>query len=69
VEYLIGYEGNDFAFTGNVEDDLLSITDVYPMHGDAGTDFLARAGADWSAIHSLIERDQLIEAEYRDRRS
>ena len=31
VEYLIGYEGNAFAFTGNVEEDLLSVTSVHPM--------------------------------------
>ena len=30
VEYLIGYEGNAFAFTGNVEEDLLGITSVHP---------------------------------------
>ena len=35
VEYLIGYEGNAFAFTGNVEEDLLSITAVHPMREDA----------------------------------
>jgi len=35
VEYLIGYEGNDFAFTGNTEDDLLSITSVHPMREEA----------------------------------
>ena len=68
VEYLIGYEGNDFAFTGNVEDDLLSITAVHPMREDAVSDFLARAGADWSVIHNLIKRDQLIETEYKGRR-
>jgi wyosine [tRNA(Phe)-imidazoG37] synthetase (radical SAM superfamily) len=31
VEYLIGCEGSDFAFTGNVEQDILSITSVHPM--------------------------------------
>ena len=31
VEYLLGYEGNAFAYTGNVEEDLLSITTVHPM--------------------------------------
>ena len=31
VRYLIGYEGNAFAFTGDVEEDLLSITAVHPM--------------------------------------
>ena len=29
VEYLIGYEGNAFAFTGNVEEDLLSVAAVH----------------------------------------
>ncbi|MCK4539503.1 MAG: radical SAM protein, partial [Candidatus Krumholzibacteria bacterium] len=26
TEYLIGYEGNEFAYTGNIEEDILSIT-------------------------------------------
>jgi wyosine [tRNA(Phe)-imidazoG37] synthetase (radical SAM superfamily) len=68
VEYLIGYEGNDFAFTGNVEEDLLSITAVHPMREEAVSDFLARAGADWSVIHRLIDRGQLIETKYKGRK-
>jgi len=68
VEYLVGYEGNAFAFTGNVEEDLLSITSVHPMRQDAVSEFLARAGADWSAIHRLIAQKQLIETEYEGRK-
>ncbi|MCG7851941.1 MAG: radical SAM protein [Methanosarcinaceae archaeon] len=68
VEYLIGYEGNDFAFTGNVEEDLLSITAVHPMREEAVSDLLARAGADWSVIHRLIDRGQLIETKYKGRK-
>jgi len=68
VEYLIGYEGNDFAFTGNVEEDLLSITAVHPMREDAVRDYLARAGADWSVILRLIDRGQLIETKYKGRK-
>ena len=67
VEYLIGYEGNAFAFTGHVDEDLLSITAVHPMREEAVNDFLKRAGADWSVVHSLIERGQLIEMEYGGR--
>ena len=67
VEYLIGYEGNAFAFTGDVEKDLLSITAVHPMRKEALDDFLARAGVDWSIIESLIERGQLIETRYKGR--
>ena len=68
VEYLIGYEGNDFAFTGNVEEDLLSITAVHPMREEAVSDFLARAGVDWSVIHRLIDQGQLIETKYKGRK-
>lgn len=68
VEYLIGYEGNAFAFAGNVEEDLLSITSVHPMREDAVIDFLARAGADWSVIQRLIVQERLIETEYEGRK-
>lgn len=40
MEYLIGYEGNDFAFTGNIEQDLLSVTAVHPMREDAVNEML-----------------------------
>ena len=65
VEYLIGYEGNAFAFTGDVEDDLLSITAVHPMRQDAVRAYLARAGADWSVVCDMVARDQLVQTSYR----
>jgi wyosine [tRNA(Phe)-imidazoG37] synthetase (radical SAM superfamily) len=64
VEYLIGYEGNAFAFTGDVEEDLLSITSVHPMRQEAVSEFLTRAGTDWSVVQRLIDGDQLVEANY-----
>ncbi|HSJ57176.1 MAG TPA: radical SAM protein [Anaerolineae bacterium] len=64
VEYLIGYEGNAFAFTGDVEQDLLSITSVHPMREDAVSAFLARAGADWTAVARMVTQGQLVRAEY-----
>ena len=64
VEYLIGYEGNAFAFTGNAEEDLLSITAVHPMREEAVKEFLARARADWSIVRKLIEQGQLVESKY-----
>jgi len=64
VEYLIGYEGNAFAFTGSVEEDLLSITAVHPMREEAVSEFLALAGAEWPVVRKLIAQGQLIEMEY-----
>jgi wyosine [tRNA(Phe)-imidazoG37] synthetase (radical SAM superfamily) len=39
VEYLIGYEGNAFASTGDVPEDLLNITAVHPMREEAVAKF------------------------------
>jgi len=68
VEYLIGYEGNAFAFTGRVEEDLLSITAVHPMRKEAVEEFLKKANADWCVIEKLLEEDKLIELEYEGNR-
>ena len=68
VEVLTGYEGNAFAFTGNVEYDLLSITAVHPMREEAVSEFLARAGVSWVVVHELIARGQLVETEYEGRK-
>jgi len=68
VEYLIGYEGNAFAFTGNVEEDLLSITAVHPMREEAVRAFLTRAKADWPVVQQLIAQGRLIETAYEGRK-
>lgn len=65
VEYIIGYEGNEFGFSGNVEEDLLGITSVHPMREEAVKEYLKKAGADWRVITDLIQRGSLIELEYQ----
>ena len=64
VEYLIGYEGNAFASTGNVEEDLLSITSVHPMRKEGIRELLRSAGADWNVVEKLVSDGKLIELEY-----
>jgi len=68
VEYLVGYEGNAFAFTGNVKSDLLSITSVHPMRKDGVEEYLKKANADWLEIEELINSGELIEVEYNNKR-
>ena len=64
VEYLIGYEGNAFAFTGDVEKDLLSITAVHPMREQAVSAFLKKASKDWSIIRKMIANNSITETTY-----
>lgn len=64
VEYLIGYEGDAFAFTGDVQHDLLSITAVHPMRESAVRDLLGRAKEDWCLVEKMIVEGKLKEVDY-----
>ena len=64
VEYLTGYEGDAFAFTGDVRQDLLSITAVHPMRESAVGELLSRANADWSLVDELITECMLKKVDY-----
>ena len=68
TEYLIGYEGNEFAYTGNVKEDLLSITSVHPMREDAVKRYLKKADGDFSIIEELLNENELVLSEYNDNR-
>jgi wyosine [tRNA(Phe)-imidazoG37] synthetase (radical SAM superfamily) len=64
IEYLVGYEGDAFSFTGNVEEDLLNITAVHPMRREAVEKFLMKANVDWQIMHKLLHEGKLREVEY-----
>jgi wyosine [tRNA(Phe)-imidazoG37] synthetase (radical SAM superfamily) len=68
VELLLGYEGNAFSFTGDVEEDLMSITAVHPMREDAVEHFLAKAGSSWELIEELIRQEKMVEIQYDGKR-
>jgi wyosine [tRNA(Phe)-imidazoG37] synthetase (radical SAM superfamily) len=68
VEYLIGYDGNAFAFTGDVQNDLLSITAVHPMREQAVSALLKKAGKDWSIIRKMMASNLIIETMYGGKR-
>ena len=68
VEYLIGYEGNAFASSGDFEKDLLSITAVHPMREEAVEALLRRDGSGWVEVERLIGEEKLVELEYMGNR-
>ena len=65
TELLIGYEGNAFASTENVEEDLLSITAVHPMTEEAVKELLEKAHADEAVPRRLVEQGHLMRTSYR----
>ncbi len=66
VEYLIGYEGNRFASTGNVEQDILSITAVHPMREDAVQELLRKTQTSWDTVAALLQEQKLLALPYQD---
>lgn len=68
VEYLIGYEGNDFASTGDVEADLLDITSVHPMREDAVKALLEKARKGQDTIDELLRKGVLVAMEYEGKK-
>ncbi len=62
VECLSGFpELAQFRSSGDVRDDLLTITAVHPMRVSEVRGLLRRVGADWSAVASLLQEGQLEE--------
>jgi len=66
IELLTGYEGNDFAFTSNVKDDLLSIISVHPMRKEAIKKFLTKANSNWNIVENLIKDGKIVEIKYKE---
>lgn len=64
VEILIDYEGDDFAFTSEVEKDLLGITAVHPMRASAVRMLVSRAGASWAVVDRLLAAGKLTKTTY-----
>jgi wyosine [tRNA(Phe)-imidazoG37] synthetase (radical SAM superfamily) len=64
VEYLIGYEGDAFALTGDIEKDILSITAVHPMREEAVRMMLSRAGSSREVVDRMLARGDLAETKY-----
>jgi wyosine [tRNA(Phe)-imidazoG37] synthetase (radical SAM superfamily) len=64
VEYLIGYEGDAFASSGDAEKDLLSITAVHPMRDEAVAKLLERSGASRSLVERLVTQGDLVKTRW-----
>jgi wyosine [tRNA(Phe)-imidazoG37] synthetase (radical SAM superfamily) len=64
VELLTGHEGEDFAFGGDLERELLAITAVHPLRQSALEALLAKAGADWALVASLLQNGRLRQVAY-----
>ncbi len=64
VELLTGYEGNEFSSTGDVRNDILSITAVHPMRREAVSELLERSESGWEIVESMVLRGEISSSEF-----
>ncbi len=67
-ECLTGHEGNEFACTGNVREDLLSIISVHPMREEAVKEYLKKAHSSFSIIDEMQKEGEITVTEYKNER-
>jgi wyosine [tRNA(Phe)-imidazoG37] synthetase (radical SAM superfamily) len=68
LELLTGYEGDAFASTGRLADDLLAIAAVHPLRESAVHALVDRSDGDWSVVEQLVSDGLLIPTEFAGRR-
>ncbi|HEX6230729.1 MAG TPA: radical SAM protein [Actinomycetota bacterium] len=64
VEYLVGYEGDAFAASGDPRADLLSITAVHPLRDSAVRELLERNRSGWEVVDELVRDGLLVRVEH-----
>lgn len=68
TELLMGYEGNDFFYSGNVEEELLSIVSVHPMREDALASYLRKANTGFDIVTNMLEKGKIREINYKGKK-
>lgn len=68
IELLIETEIGNFISTGNVREDILSITAVHPLREEVLREMLNQAGERWHIVESLLEMNDLCCVYYRNER-
>ena len=66
VEYLTMYEGNEFAYTGDIENDILNIASIHPLREEAITEMLRKANDSWEIVEALVIQKKLVKIEYEN---
>lgn len=68
VELLIGYEGDEFAASGDPRSDLLAILAVHPMRRSAVLDLLDRSNAGVEVLDALLAEGLVTETRHEAER-
>ena len=68
VDLLFESEVGDFVSTGNLAEDILSITAVHPLREEALRDMVSAAGGTWQVVEDLLTSGGVSSIRYRNER-
>jgi len=68
VELLFESEVGDFVSTGNLKEDILSITAVHPLREEPLRAMVSAAGGTWRVVEDLLADGSILTILYRDER-
>lgn len=68
VRFLFETEVGDFISTGNLREDILSITAVHPLREEALKGMISRAGGKWGLVEELLTAYEIACVNYRGER-
>ncbi len=68
AELITGYEGNAFSSTGNLKEDILSITAVHPLREEGVDELLKKNEESWDIVENLLKEKKIVETEYKNKK-
>ncbi len=66
IDLLFETEAADFVSTGDIIEDILSITAVHPLREEALRNMLAQAGTGWFVVEELLSSHRIARVQYGD---
>lgn len=67
VELILGFEGSDTGFTGNIIEDILDICAVHPIREDTMQELLRKDNADPSVLNVLLQNQDIQKIVYKSK--
>jgi wyosine [tRNA(Phe)-imidazoG37] synthetase (radical SAM superfamily) len=68
MDLLFETEVGEFISTGNLSEDILSITAVHPLREEALRTMVSMAGGTWSVVEELLTTKEISSIDYRNER-
>jgi wyosine [tRNA(Phe)-imidazoG37] synthetase (radical SAM superfamily) len=68
TELILGFEGTNTGFTGNIYEDILNICTVHPLREDTMQELLQKNNSDFGVVNTLMHNQLIQEVGFQSKR-